>query len=136
MPQDAGMAQASKPWIYLESFKRAEKRYRQKTGHKQKQIAADLGIGVAYLHNILYGQKVPGIDVLYRAAALFGCSVTDFIDDPGANISHDSPLDQESNLWNRLIIHDISAEDLVAEDRKAIYEAVQFQLGQRRKGRR
>lgn len=71
------------PWPFLDNFNRAVAVYRKRTGHKNEEIAHDLGISKPYLQNIMYGQKNPSLSMLQSASKLFDVSILNFVDDPG-----------------------------------------------------
>lgn len=61
------------------------KEYQAKTGKTQTQAADDLGLSLSSLRQILYQKtRRASFDTCQKAASVFGCSVTEFIDDPGA----------------------------------------------------
>jgi len=81
-PDSRGMEK----WAQRERFQLALKAYQESTGKIHEDVAADLEITLPTLRNYLYGSKNPSTKVLQRAAGLFGCSVTEFIDDPGTPV--------------------------------------------------
>jgi transcriptional regulator with XRE-family HTH domain len=51
----------------------------------QDGVAEALGTSTGTLRGWLYNRKrKPSLETLQKAAALFGCSITEFLDDPGA----------------------------------------------------
>ena len=74
-------------WPERLAFKSHVAKYARATEKTQKLIADDLGLELSSLRNLLHrSDRKPGIDTLTRASALFGCSITEFIDDPGGTI--------------------------------------------------
>ena len=71
-------------WPQRAKFRDRLKAYQDSTGKTQAETSADLGVELGSLRFWLYQKKrKPSFDTLQKAAALFRCSITDFIDDPG-----------------------------------------------------
>ncbi len=111
-------------WLHLDNFKNEVQAYARSTGKGHREIAADLGIGLAFFRNILYGQKKPGTATLSRAAALFRCPLTNFLDDPGALIETEDvrELTEAQRFQAKVIIRDMRAEDLTDTDWQVLFE--------------
>lgn len=74
-------------WPQRTLFRKRLKEYLDAHGWTQDRAAAALGVELIHLRNCLYRkEKRLGIEPLQRAAALFGCSITEFIDDPAATV--------------------------------------------------
>jgi len=78
---DSGMPR----WRYRDAFDAEYKAFRDRTGWTVDQVAEALGKSV----NMLNGYRrdhgsVPPDEVIYKAAELFGCEPTRFMDDPAA----------------------------------------------------
>lgn len=112
-------------WAQLETFKKRLKEYQKKSGKKQVTVAEELGTTYGTLRFWLAGVRPPGFPNLKRAALLFGCSVTEFIDDPGKKIAgHDvSYLSDQARFFAGLLVKDLAMEDLTDDDREQIYRA-------------
>lgn len=112
-------------WVQLETFKKRLKEYQKATGKRQAQVAEDLGTTYGTLRFWLAGVRPPGFPNLQRAAILFGCSVTEFIDDPGREIAGQdvSYLSDQARFFAGLFAKDVAMEDLNDEDREQIYRA-------------
>ena len=57
------------------------KEYRLKSGLKISAIIARLGVSRETLHNYETGKKKPKFETMVKLAEIYGCTVTDFIDD-------------------------------------------------------
>ena len=77
---------AAMSWPQVGIFKIRLKEYQGRTGRTQVQVADDLGTTYGTLRFWLSGTRPPNRENLHRAATVFGCSITDFIDDPGADV--------------------------------------------------
>lgn len=73
-------------WIQVEAFKKELKNYQARTSSTRVQAAKALETTPGNLKFWLSGVRSPKRENLQKAAALFGCSVTKFMDDPGADI--------------------------------------------------
>jgi len=81
-------------WEQRKRFKEAVAAFRKASGKRLQEVAELLGLKESTLKDYLYREDVrPSLQVLQQAAALFGCSVTEFIDDPGAQIAGLDPGD-------------------------------------------
>lgn len=69
-------------WAQVETFRAHLKRYQEVTKKTQAQVADDLGTTYGTLRFWLSGTRPPKVENMKKAATLFGCRVTDFIDDP------------------------------------------------------
>lgn len=70
-------------WKQVELFKKRVRDYQDQTSKTQAKVAEDLGTSYGTLRFWLSGVRPPKRENLQRAAALFGCSILEFIDDPG-----------------------------------------------------
>lgn len=70
-------------WPQRDRFALELRKYSDRTEETHAEIASKLGVSTASLRNYLYKSKKPGFITLQKASALFGCSVTLFVDDPG-----------------------------------------------------
>ncbi len=57
------------------------KEYRLKSGLKINAITARLGVSRETLYNYETGKKKPKFETMVKLAKIYGCEVTDFIDD-------------------------------------------------------
>lgn len=71
-------------WPQRIAFRAAMEDYQAREGLKRAQVATKLGVGLGTLNNAYRPEARIGIDVLVRAAGLFGVSVATFLDDAGA----------------------------------------------------
>ncbi len=72
-------------WEHRGQFKAAVKRHREAKGIKLSEVAHSIGIKEQTLKDYLYRKDVkPSLEVLQNAASVFGCSVVEFLSDPGA----------------------------------------------------
>ncbi|MCL1908887.1 MAG: helix-turn-helix transcriptional regulator [Holophagaceae bacterium] len=78
-------------------------------------ISGKLGINLFTYRNYLYGSKKPGIKTLKAAARLFGCSITEFVDNPGA-----PPPGIDGELWSMVSERDRVLGTAILEDLYAI----------------
>ena len=79
-------------WNRVDSFKKQVKEYQQRTGKTQAEVAKNLDTTYGTLRFWLSGVRPPKKENLQLAAALFGCSITEFIDDPGNPLPGIDPL--------------------------------------------
>jgi transcriptional regulator with XRE-family HTH domain len=112
-------------WIQLESFKSRLKEYQARTGKTQVQVAEDLGTSYGTLRFWLAGVRPPSLSTLQNAANIFGCSVSEFIDDPAKNIAGQNLSDssEKKRFLAGLIVKDLRMEDLTDDDAEQIYRA-------------
>ena len=57
------------------------KEYRLKSGLKINAIIAKVGVSRETLYNYETGKKKPKFETMVKLAEIYGCTVTDFIDD-------------------------------------------------------
>ena len=102
-------------WPQYQKFRQVAKEYQAKTGEGQRTISEKLGINLFTYRNYLYGSKKPGIKTLKAAARLFGCSITEFVDDPGA-----PPPGIDRNAWAVVSERDRVLCSAILEDIRSI----------------
>ena len=110
-------------WPYREAFRKVVADYQRRTGKKQLEVAAELGTTLGTLRGWLYSRvKKPSLDVLQRASALFGVSVTEFLDDPtpGDMVSA-PPLGERARFMRRVMGSDLGA--MSETEREAAFQA-------------
>jgi transcriptional regulator with XRE-family HTH domain len=118
-------------WPQREKFKAYVKAYQKSTGKSQRDVAEALDVARSSLRFWMYQQKrKPSLDILTRAAKLFNCSVTEFVDDP-AGLAKVPGVEQEA--WSELserdrviasaMFADITADDLSEQDKDLLYAA-------------
>ena len=74
-------------WPQREAFKIALERYMDEHGKTHQDMADLLGVSRDHLRNCIYRKaKRLGIDVIQKAAALFGRPVREFIDDAASPV--------------------------------------------------
>ena len=76
-------------WTQHAFFRKCVSVHKAATGKKQEDIATDLGLATTSLNNLVYQKRGeeyrrPSFETAKKAAVLFACSVTQFLDDPGA----------------------------------------------------
>jgi transcriptional regulator with XRE-family HTH domain len=104
-------------WPQYQRFRQFAKDYQTKSGETQGVISGKLGINPFTYRNYLYGSKKPGIKTLKAAARLFGCSITEFIDDPGI-----SPPGIDKEPWASASEWDRALGRAILEDLKSIQD--------------
>jgi transcriptional regulator with XRE-family HTH domain len=104
-------------WTYCDRFKEYCKAYQIRTDKTQEGVALDLEVTLPTLRNFLYGSKKPSTSVLQRASALFGCRVTEFLDDPGA-----PPPGIAPDVWAEVSERDRVLGSAMLEDLRSIPE--------------
>jgi transcriptional regulator with XRE-family HTH domain len=116
-------------WPQRENFKRALEKYQAETGKKQAEVAEDLKMSLHGLRQILYqkGRRC-SFETAQKASALFGISITEFLDNPGA-----PPPGMDQEKWalirerDRVIASamfaDITADQLTETEKDELYRA-------------
>lgn len=97
------------------------------TGRKilLRDVAQMLGLKESTLYGYMYApDTMPSLQVLQRASALFGCTVIEFIDDPGGGrLGQDlSYLSPQARFLADLTLKDLAAGDLTDDDRRFLWE--------------
>lgn len=77
-----GDTENPKKWAYLPMFIFEVEKYRHMTNRTNQEIADDLDISKNYFQSILYGQKIPGMEVVLMASMIFSVPPTRFSDHP------------------------------------------------------
>jgi transcriptional regulator with XRE-family HTH domain len=112
-------------WSHREAFRAAVKSHRVKAGVKLADIAESIGLKEQTLKDYLYRKDVkPSLEVLQKAAVNFGCSITEFIDDPGASAPPGIDPDQWSEASERTrVLASAMFQDLraIPEEEQQIY---------------
>ena len=123
-------------WPQRQRFRVLLALYQTNTRKNQQQAAEDLGVSLGHLRNLLYrpGRR-PSLEVIQRACGLFGVPVTDFVDNPTAQVGGQDLSSQtdQARFFATVIIKDMSAEDLSDEDRQELWEDFQRGLARIRK---
>jgi phage repressor protein C with HTH and peptisase S24 domain len=89
-------------WPQRQKFKAVLDIYMIKSGKTQKEIAEALEMPLITLRNIIYQKdRKPSTKVMQKFSALFGVSVTKFLDDPNAGLQ-DNDSDEIIIPWFRL----------------------------------
>jgi len=75
-------------WAQHAFFRKCVAAHKATTGKKQEDVATDLGLATTSLNNLVYQKRGreyrrPSFETAKKAAELFACSVTQFLDDPG-----------------------------------------------------
>jgi transcriptional regulator with XRE-family HTH domain len=127
-------------WPQRDRFKEMVKAHQKATGRSQEQVADAMGVARSSLRFWMYQRKRrPSFDVLKGAAAVLGCSVMEFVDDPGRT----QVPGVEQGAWagaserDRVIAQamfsDITSEDLSEEDKDMLYAAWREEVAKFRK---
>lgn len=106
-------------WPQRSAFRAKVTEYRTTQKITLAKVAELVGLEESTLKDYLYKRHIkPSLEVLQKAAALFGCSVTEFLDDPGAEIAGQdlSGLSESKRFAARVMMEDMKAEDLSDED--------------------
>ncbi len=123
-------------WPQRQRFRVLLALYQTRNGKTQQQVADDLGVSLGHLRNLLYrpGRR-PSLEVIQRACGLFSVPVTDFVDNPAAQVGGQDLSSQtdQARFFATVIIKDMSAEDLSDEDRQELWEDFQRGLARIRK---
>jgi transcriptional regulator with XRE-family HTH domain len=127
-------------WPQRDRFKEMVKAHQRATGQSQEQVADAMGVARSSLRFWMYQRKRrPSFEVLKAAAAALGCSVMEFVDDPGGA----KVPGVEQDAWagaterDRVIAHamfsDITSDDLSEEDKDLLYAAWREEVAKFRK---
>jgi len=112
-------------WGHRTQFRKRVDEYQARTGEKHLEIAERFGTTLATFRGWLYNKtKRPSLDTLQKASAIFGCSVTEFIDDPGQEIAGQSTQDltDKRRFLAGLMFEGITADELSDEDAQYLWE--------------
>jgi len=131
-------------WPQREKFKAFVKAYQKNTGKSQEEVAGALDVARSSLRFWLYQKKrKPSFDILKRAAKLFGCSVTEFVDDPagaakvpGVEQNAWAVLSERDRVIASAMFADITADDLSEQDKDLLYEAWKEEVAKFKKYKR
>lgn len=117
-------------WPQRSQFRAYVKQYRQANRCKLEDVAAGIGLKDSSLKDYLYRKDVkPSIEVLQNASRLFGCSLTEFVDDPAGALSgvatseEMAKLTEAKRLVAKMLFHDLSGDALSDEQAMAYYRA-------------
>ena len=117
-------------WPNRHLFRRRLDAYLAAPGNSQASFAAEVGISLKHLRNTIYDPKIKfSFPVLQRAAAVFGCSVSEFTGDPTVPVAGQdlSSLSEQARVFASLIVMDLQSKDLTDDDRRWLLE--DFQRG-------
>jgi len=112
-------------WPQRSRYRDILKAFCAREGRTQEWVADQLGLSLSHFRNSLYRpEKRLGVDALSKSAGLFGCSVAEFVDDPGASpagidLSNESPLNR---FWFNRMIQALSDSILTDDDRAILFE--------------
>jgi len=127
-------------WPQREKFKETVKAFQKATGLSQEEVADAMGVARSSLRFWMYQRRRrPSFEVLKAAAGALGCSVMEFVDDPGGP----APPGVDQAAWtgaserDRVIAQsmfsDITSEDLSEEDKDLLYAAWKEEIAKFRK---
>lgn len=111
-------------WPQQSVFRARIDAYKKAHGITQKQLAEELGTSLGTLRFWLYGDRRPSLQSLQRVAALCGCSVTEFIDDPGQEIAGQvaPDLTEKRRVIASMMFDGVTSTDLSDEDAQLLFE--------------
>ncbi len=112
-------------WPQRKTFRTIAQQWAKDQGLDRAGLAARLEINEGSLHSLFYDKsRKAGLDLLKRSASLFGCSITQFIDDPGSP----APMGIDGSEWSEVsertrVLASAMFQDLRAlpEDEQQIY---------------
>lgn len=115
-------------WERVDVLRSRIKEYRSRTGKTLAQVAKELGTSHGTLRFWLSGTRPPKKENLQKLAALLRCSITDFIDDPGASPTgshHEKWIDatERDRIIASAMFHDITADELTESEKDELYLA-------------
>lgn len=122
-------------WPQRQAFRARLGEFLERTRQTQAQFCDLIGVSLDHLRNALYRPaKRLSLDAIQRSAGIFGVSVTEFIDDPGAEILGQDLvyLSDQARFFASLMVKDMASEDLTDEDRKFIYQDFQSAIQRHR----
>lgn len=112
-------------WLRVENFRKRLKEYQDRTGKTQAEAAEELGTTYGTLRFWLSGTRPPKNENLQRAVVVFGngCSITEFIDDPGGVPPGIDPTEWAETSERTRVLASAMFQDLRAlpEDEQQIY---------------
>ena len=98
-------------WPQRQRFKELVLAYRKERGMKPEDFAPMIGVKPSHLHGLLYDSRVePSLDVVQKASAVLGVSISELVDDPGnppAGMEGEE-FTAEDRMLAQLIIHDMA----------------------------
>lgn len=111
-------------WLRVSNFKIQLKAYRERAGKTNAQVAVDLKTTPGTLKFWLSGTRPPHIESLQWAATVFGCSVTEFVDDPNQEVAGQSTegMSEKGRFLSSLMFDKFNAPDLTDEDREILFK--------------
>lgn len=107
-------------YVQQPALKAAVRAYQDRTGKKQEEVARELGTTLGTLHQWLNNKnRRPELENLQKISALTRVSVSEFIDDPGADYAgHDlSQESEETRFLAKMVIKGARAKDLTDEQK-------------------
>lgn len=115
-------------WPQRERFRELFDAWKKAEGLTTAEATSHLGVTEGTLKAILYRKTYkPGLEILQQAAGLFGCSITELVDDPGANVAGEdvSQMRPEDRAFLRAIGSDLSKlTPQQVENAKAAWKAI------------
>lgn len=115
-------------FIQQPALKAAIKAYQKRTGKKQEEVARELGTTLGTLRQWISNKdRRPELESLQKISALTKVSVTEFIDDPGADYAglDLSSESEETRFLARMIIKGAKSRDLTDEQKTFILQDLQ-----------
>jgi transcriptional regulator with XRE-family HTH domain len=127
-------------WPQRDRFKEIVRGYQKATGLSQEEVADAMGVARSSLRFWMYQRRRrPSFDVLKSAAAVLGCSVMEFVDDPGQarvpGVERDAwaGSSERDRVIAQAMFSDITSEDLTEEDKDMLYAAWREEVAKFRK---
>lgn len=115
-------------WPQRKNFRRIAQGWAKERGINRADLALRLELSEGSLHSLYYDRtRKAGLDLLRRASVLFGCSITEFIGDPG---SVPEGMGISPNKWAEASERDRALITLMFEDLKTIPEDMKDKLYQ------
>ena len=115
-------------WLGRVIFLRKMKEYQRRSRMTQEAVATDLGVSLSHLRNVLYRPESQfSLEVLTRAATLFGCSLSALVD--GSGSEPEAPLharlETAEEAEKRVILQQITRDlnELSRLERRAAFDA-------------
>lgn len=109
-------------WPQRKLFRDQVNAFRKANGLSRPEVAQRLGIDDGSLHSLMYDKsRGYSLDLLKRAAALFGCSLHEWIDDPGGAPPEMAEASELDRFMARTMGSDISK--MTPEQKMAAFEA-------------
>ena len=117
-------------WPQRKNFRKRLDAYLKKNDLIQADVAKMLGIELSHLRNALYRpEKRLSLEVLQVACRVFGCHITEFIDNPneslpGIDDGEMAHLSPSKRLIIRSVAQKLGQEDVTDESAEKVWKAI------------